>query len=290
MVKFQFKGLICPVFTPFTQDKRTIDYDVIEKYGQYLKTKGIHGVLVNGTVGEGTCLRFEEHKRLAEEWLKVCRKHGLTMLLTIGGVGVTEVYDLVEHAEKIGVDCITLLPDLFYKPRTEEDLVDYIKDVVKHCPTRPIYYHHIPTYTSVRLNLLRLYELLHSAIPNFDGIYYRHTNIEAATNLLKEGHNIILSTDTILVGVLTLGFETISSISLNLYPEHVTEIYEYVLNGKWREARETNDKLFHRIKGVVAQQTFDWVELLKREFNKMADFKVGETRKPTITWNPWNRT
>jgi len=290
MVKFQFKGLICPVFTPFTQDKRTIDYDVIEKYGQYLKTKGIRGILVNGTVGEGTCLRVEEHKRLAEEWLKVCRKHDLTMILTIGGVGVTEVYDLCEHAEKIGVDCITLLPDLFYKPRTEEDLVDYIKDVVKYCPTRPIYYHHIPIYTNVKLNLLRLYELLQRVVPNFNGVYYRHTNIEAATNLLKEGHNIILSTDTILVGVLALGFETISSITLNLYPEQVTEIYEYVLNGKLREARETNDKLYHRIKGVVAQQTFDWVELLRKEFNKLTDFKVGGTRKPIITWNPWNRT
>jgi dihydrodipicolinate synthase/N-acetylneuraminate lyase len=289
MVKFQFKGLICPVFTPFTQDKTTIDWDVIERYGQYLKTKGVHAVLVNGTVGEGTCLRVEEHKRLAEEWLKVCRKHGLIMMLTIGGVGIADVYDLCAHAEKIGVDCITLLPDLFYKPRIEEDVVDYLKDVVKHCPTRPIYYHHIPEYTNVRLNLLRLFELLQRVVPNFDGIYYRHTNIETATNLLKEGHNIILSTDTILVGVLSLGFDAISSITLNLFPENVTEIYDLVLNGKLREARETNDKLYHRIKTVVAQQTLDWVELTKAEFNKITDIKVGGTRKPTITWNPWTR-
>lgn len=129
--------------------RKTIDYEIIEKYGQYLKTNGIHGVLVNGVSAEGTCLRFEERKHLAEEWLKVCRKQGLTMLLSIGGCGITEVYDLVEHAEEIGVDCIVLMPDLFYKPKIEEDLVEYIQNIVKYCPTRPIYYYHIPEYTNV---------------------------------------------------------------------------------------------------------------------------------------------
>jgi len=289
MVKFIFKGLLVPVFTPFTQDRRSIDYDVIDKYGQYLKTKGVHGVLVNGTVGEGTTLRIDEHRRLAEEWLKVTRKYGLTMMLAIGGVSVADTYDLVEHAEKIGVDAIVLLPDLFYKPRTEEDLVDYIKDVAKYAPTRPIYYYHIPLYTGVRLNLLRLYELLKRTVTNFDGIYYRATNIEIATQILKENYNIILATDTILVGVLSLGFEAISSISLNLFPENLLEIYDLVLNGKLREARELNDKLFLRIKDIVTKESFDWVELFKREFNKRIDFKMGDVRKPRITWTPWNR-
>lgn len=48
--------------------RRTINYDVIDKYGQYLKSKGIQGVLVNGVTREGTTLRVDERKRLAEEW------------------------------------------------------------------------------------------------------------------------------------------------------------------------------------------------------------------------------
>lgn len=137
-----------------------MEYDVIEKYGQYLKQKGVHGILVNGTSGEGTCLRVAERKRLAEEWLKVCRKYGITMLLSIGGCSIADVYDLCEHAEKIEVDAIVILPDLFYKPRIEEDLVEYIKDVVKYCPTRPLYYYHIPEYTHVTCNLNNLFGCL----------------------------------------------------------------------------------------------------------------------------------
>lgn len=142
---------------------------------------------------------------------------------------------------------------------------------------------------SIKVNLIRVYDLLHRSVPNFDGIYYRHTNIELATYLLKENYNIILSTDTILVGVLSLGFEAISSIALNLFPENITEIYDLVLNAKLREAREVNDKLYRKIKDVVTLEKTDWVESMKLEFNKKVDFKIGEVRKPRTTTNLWNK-
>lgn len=67
-----------------------------------MKQKNITGILVNGTTGEGVCLRVDERKRLAEEWLKVCRKYGFVCMVHIGGTVVADVYDLAEHAEKIG--------------------------------------------------------------------------------------------------------------------------------------------------------------------------------------------
>lgn len=139
------------------------------------------------------------------------------------------------------------------------------------------------------MNTLRLYDLLKRNITNFDGIYYRDTNIELATDLLKEGYNIILSTDTILPGVLTLGFEAISSITFNLFPEQIIEIYNLILNGKLREARDLNDKLYRRIKDTIGNVTTDRIEKFKIEFNKKVDFKVGETRKPRITYDWWNK-
>lgn len=102
---------------------------------------------------------------------------------------------------------------------------------------------------------------------------------------MKEGYNIILSTDTILSGALTLGFETISAITLNLYPEYVIEIYENIRSSKFREARESDDKLYRRIKEIVSGKTYGWVEIMKTEFNKKVDFKIGETRRPRTTYN-----
>lgn len=126
-----------------------MNYEVIDKYCLYLKTNGVNGVLINGTTGEGTCLRLDERKRLAEKWLVACRKYDVTMMLQIGGCDIFGVFELAHHAEKIGVDCVLCLPDLFFKPKIEEDLVSYIKSIAKYCPTRPFYYYHIPRMSGV---------------------------------------------------------------------------------------------------------------------------------------------
>lgn len=149
-VQFNFKGLMCPVFTPFTDDKkRNINYDVIDKYAQFLKQKGVAAVFVNSSTGEGTTLRTEERKRIVEEWFKATRKYQLYCVVQIGGTSIADMYDLAEHAEKLGVDAVFTLPDLFFKPTSEEDLVYYLKDLAQYCPTRPLFYSHIPIYTNV---------------------------------------------------------------------------------------------------------------------------------------------
>lgn len=131
---------------------------------------------------------------------------------------------------------------------------------------------------------------MQKAVPNFTGTFYRHNDIEHAHNLLKEGHKIIMATDTILIGVLSLGFDAISSVSMNLFPENVTQIYEMVLNGKLREAADYNDKLYRRIKDVLGQETsVDWVGHMKLEFNKKSGINVGELRKPHITYDWYNK-
>lgn len=78
------------------------------------------------------------HKQLAEEWLKVSRKYGLTMVLTVGGIDLPEIYELAEHAEKLKVDAVLLMSDLFYRPRTEMDLIGYTKLITKYITSLPL--------------------------------------------------------------------------------------------------------------------------------------------------------
>lgn len=104
---------------------------------------------MNGTTGEGVCQRIDERKQNFEEWLKLCRKHDLKCMVQVGGTAVSSVHDLAEHAEVKGADAVLCLPELFFKPTCEEDLVDYLKKVAEHCPTRPLFYYHFPAFTKV---------------------------------------------------------------------------------------------------------------------------------------------
>lgn len=129
--------------------KRTIRYDVIDKYAKWIKERGIRGVLVNGTTGEGVCQRTDERKKSLEEWLKSSRKYDLKCMVHVGGAAVSAVRDLAEHAEDNKADAVLCLPELFFKPTCEEDLVHYLKDVADHCPTRPLFYYHFPAFSKV---------------------------------------------------------------------------------------------------------------------------------------------
>lgn len=121
---------------------RTINYEVIERYAHLLKTKGVEGVVINGWTGEGMTLTVDERKKLCEEWVKCGRKLDFKVFLVIGGcTSLAETYELAEHAERIRVDCVLVLPDPFYcKYMTEDDLVKYLKDIHLRMSTRPLCY------------------------------------------------------------------------------------------------------------------------------------------------------
>lgn len=68
---------------------------MFDKYGHFLKTKGVQGIFVNGWTSEGMTLTFEERIKTAEVWLKVAQKYGMKMFLFLGGLPLPEMYKLV---------------------------------------------------------------------------------------------------------------------------------------------------------------------------------------------------
>lgn len=95
----------------------------------------------------------DERKRSLEHWLSSCRKYNLKSMVQIGGTSITDVRTLAEHAENNKVDACLCLPELFFKPTCEEDLVHYLKDIAEHCPTRPFFYYHFPAFSRVNCNM-----------------------------------------------------------------------------------------------------------------------------------------
>lgn len=88
-------------------------------------------------------------------------------MLQVGGCSISDVYDLAKHAERIRVDYVLCLPELYFKPKTEADLVNYFKEVAACCPSRPIYYYHIPRMTGVDCELkYSFFRLFYTKIPN----------------------------------------------------------------------------------------------------------------------------
>lgn len=70
-------------------------------------------------------------------------------MVQIGGTSIADVHQLAEQAAAIKVDAILCLPELFFKPKTEEALVRYLKTIAQRCRSVPLLYYHIPAWTGV---------------------------------------------------------------------------------------------------------------------------------------------
>lgn len=95
-----------------------------------------------------------ERKQVTEAWKKACDVNGIVLMVQIGGAPYPDVVELAKHAEKLQVDGVLCLPELYFKPKSPEKLTDYLKNVAVHCPSIPFFYYHIPMFTDVNGMLL----------------------------------------------------------------------------------------------------------------------------------------
>lgn len=286
--EFSFNGLMVPVFTPFMDDKKmTVNCEMIDKYAHYLMSKGMHGVMVNGFTGEGMVLTVEERKRVAEEWYKVTRKYEMKMLLNIGGMALPEIYELAQHAEKLQVDAVMVLPDNYYKPYVVDDLVKYIKDIHAYMPSRPLLYYHIPFLTNVYVDLYKFVDVMSKEVPTFCGIYYADGNIDKIVYLKekKPDYLYIIGMYTSMAGYMMEGFNAFSMVGMNLYPEMLKEMYDYLKEYKMHEAYALKEKYTKKFYDHFhGNMPMDYIYMMKQEMDKMyTTMKMGMVRKPNMS-------
>uniref|UniRef100_A0A182T0U9 N-acetylneuraminate lyase n=1 Tax=Anopheles maculatus TaxID=74869 RepID=A0A182T0U9_9DIPT len=279
MKTFNFTGLMAPVFTPYTNGNETLNIQAIEPYVEMLMANHVKGVLVNGTSGEGMLLTTAERMLVTEAWQSACKKHGITVMVQIGGAPYPDVVQLAQHASRIDVDAVLCLPELYFKPKTADKLVSYLKSVAQHCPTIPFFYYHIPMFTDVNVHMPTFLDSAEKEISNFRGIKYTSGDLEQGSACLKDGRIIFLGADTILCGAVAAGFDSFIMTTLNICPEIALEIITHVNRGDVKEAREKQRKL-NALIGTILQDG-DWVSAMKKAFRKrFPAIVVGHTRPP----------
>uniref|UniRef100_A0A7G3AFE5 N-acetylneuraminate lyase n=1 Tax=Lutzomyia longipalpis TaxID=7200 RepID=A0A7G3AFE5_LUTLO len=249
---FNFRGLMAPTFTAFKDNpSQSVNYEVIDPYAKWLKDKRIKAVLVNGTSGEGMSLNVAERKATAEEWQKACKKYEMTLMVQVGGAPFVDVAELAKHAEQLEVDAILCLPELYFKPKNEKDLVEYFKNVAKYCPRTPLLYYHIPSFSGVDLSMPKFLNLAEKEIKNFIGIKYTSGDLAQGSACLKDNRFIFLGADTILCGALAQGFDSSIMTTLNIYPEFAIEILESMKKGDIVNARKKQKELSEIVERIL---------------------------------------
>ncbi|KAG8229853.1 hypothetical protein J437_LFUL009128 [Ladona fulva] len=284
---YKFEGLMAPVFTPFSADGQ-LNTKIIPAYGKYLTDSGIHGVLVNGTTGEGMSMSVEERQKVTEIWKDVSKSTGLNVMVQVGGAPFPDVVKLAAHADRCQVDSILCLPDLYNKPKNVAEVLEYLQQVSNAAPNTPLLYYHIPAFTNVNISITDLLSEAHNSgnFPRLAGAKFTHINLEDGASSVRVGgkenslgpFSLFLGSDEALLGAFALGFNSAIGTTFNIIPEFGKSILSAAKKNDFTGGQKAQWELTKAIRTMTKQG--GWVPAMKAVMNFLTPIDVGPVRFP----------
>ncbi|XP_063367650.1 N-acetylneuraminate lyase-like [Cydia amplana] len=274
-VSFDVKGVIAPVFTPI-DDAGCVNFSVIPEYFNYLHENGVQGILVGGTTGESITLSLEERRAVLEAWVKA-RPEGMRIIMQVGGVPMPDVIKMAQYAEQLKADAIMTLPEIYYKPKTVEHLVDYLHAVSSAAPSLPLLYYHFPMMSGVDVNMPEFFKLASARIPNFKGMKADLGVALQVSDQLGEDQRIFNGNHLVAPPVL-LGHDSSIATVTNMFPRLVRGVIEAVKGGEVVKARALQEKLSNLVTAISSQGEF--LPTMKAAMPMITGIQVGPPRRP----------
>ena len=148
MNKHIFSGCATALITPFTADKKDVDYKAFEKLLDVQLYNGIDALVIAGTTGESPVLSGEEKRRL----LYITCKKTDGKVPVIAGTGSNNTEEAVRKsndAEKEGVNGLLIVTP-YYNKCTQEGLIRHYMFIADRV-SAPIIIYNVPSRTGVNI-------------------------------------------------------------------------------------------------------------------------------------------
>jgi 4-hydroxy-tetrahydrodipicolinate synthase len=236
----RLSGSLVAIITPMHADG-SLDYDRFRGLLDWHIREGTDGIVVVGTTGESPTVSVEEHWEL----IRVAVEHVKKRIPVIAGTGANSTSEAIEHtryAARVGVDAsLSVVP--YYNKPSQEGLYRHFRAIAEAADVPQLVYN-VPGRTVADMSndtVLRLAE-----IPNIIGIKESTASMERGSDLLRRKPKdfIVLSGDDASALALTLlGADGTISVTANVAPRLMHEMFKAALAGEVVKARELNNRL-----------------------------------------------
>jgi len=282
-MEFNFTGLVAAPFTPM-KENGDIDATKVEAYARHLAKGGVKAVFVNGTTGEGVqSLSLSERKELLEAWVQQ-KDHCPTIMAQVSGCSFRDTLELTKHAESLGVAAIGVLPNLFPRPRSVGELVDWCRRISEAAPKTPLFYYHIPGFSGVSLPMAEFLQEGGKAIPTLAGIKYSSADFGELAQMLAvkspkgKAFKIFHGSDETFTAALGFGIDSAVGSTYNFMPQVFQRLQELHSKGDIKEVSKTQEKLTLFFKNIFSLGF--GVSALKPVMRIVTGLDLGPTRYP----------
>ncbi len=160
-------GLLSAMVTPLGPDGR-LDTAALGRYLPWLAARGVDGVFLAGTTGEGPLLSVLERRRLLEATLAVARPLGLRVVAHVGAATTRAARQLARHAAAAGADAVAAVTPWFYGLDAAA-LADHFAAVAEAAAGVPFFLYNIPQAARNRVTP-ELVAAVAQRVPNLAGL------------------------------------------------------------------------------------------------------------------------
>lgn len=279
MKKRIFTGAATALITPMNSDY-SVNFDRLEQLVEEQISGGIDALVICGTTGEKSTLRYDEHVKVIE----VASKRANGRVPIIAGTGSNDtVYSvkLCSDAENAGADAFLMVAP-YYNKTSQAGLVahyNYIADRVN----KPIILYNVPSRTGVAIKPETYKELSkHEKIVAVKEANGDLSSVAQTKYLCGDDLDIYSGNDDQTVPILSLGGIGVISVLSNFMPKLMHDICNLYLSGKTNEASELHIKYI----GLMNALFGDVNPIPVKEAMNLIGMDVGKCRLPLYDMNP----
>lgn len=227
-----FKGVIPAVLTAFDKNEE-IDEVGMRQLVSYLIGKGVNGLYLTGSTGEGFTMSSEERKRVVEIVMDE-NKRRVPVVVHVGAIGTKLSIDLAKHAEEVGADGISSVPPFYWK-FNEDQIVKYYTEIAESCSI-PMIVYNVPLVGLLGMSAIKRL----AKVENVKGIKYTalsHYEITQIKDEVGEDFLVYSGADEMAMSGLLAGADGIIGSFYNIMPELFINIKNAVDNKDMDEAK-----------------------------------------------------
>jgi len=282
MKKLVFKGAATALVTPMNPDT-TVNYERLEKLVEEQIDGGIDALVICGTTGEKSTLRYDEHVKVIEVAAKAANKK----VPIIAGTGSNDtVYsvELCNDAEKAGADAFLMVTP-YYNKTSQNGLIahyNYIADRVN----KPIILYNVPSRTGVQIKPTTYKEL--SKHENIVAVKEANGDLSSVAEtkyLCGEDLEIYSGNDDQTVPIMSLGGKGIISVLSNIMPKYMHDLCYNYFDGNIEKAMEMQIKA----NGIMNAMFCDVNPIPVKEAMNILGMNIGPCRLPLYPLTDNNR-
>lgn len=238
----KLQGSMVALITPM-HSNGDVDWQSLANLIDWQIEQGTDVLVSVGTTGESATLSMQEHVDVIEFTMKQVGGR-IPVIAGTGANNTVEAIELTQHAKQAGADAVLLVVPYYNKP-TQEGLYLHYKAIAEAVDIPQVLYN-VPGRTVVDMQQATVERL--ADIENIIAIKDATGDVARGAKLIEavKGRMIVLSGDD--ESALTLmrhGAKGNISVTANVAPKIMSQIFGLALKGEFEQAEALNQKIAH---------------------------------------------